>query len=92
MHVPMVISANRAYDNGEISPEQLLGVLVEAEDHLKESVSILLYEPNQSPEGRLRAKAMQELKMLRSSISNVQKIIENKKETVHKKRNKNKNK
>lgn len=92
MHIPMVMSANRAYDNGEITPEQLLEILLEAENYLKESVSILLYEPNESPEGRLRAKAMQELKFLRNSINSVNKIIENKKESINKRRNKKRNK
>lgn len=90
MHIPKVIAANRAYENKEITAEQLLSILLESEEMLKEALTILLYEPNESPEGRLRAKAMNELKFLRNSIKSVQQIIQNKKQDVDKRKKKNK--
>lgn len=90
MHIPMVVLANREYDSGEISAEELLKRMLESEDVLKKAISCLLYEPSASPEGRLAARAMQELKLLRKSVSSVEQIVENKKEAIDKRRKKKK--
>lgn len=86
----MVILANREYDSGEISAEELLRRLSQAEEALKKAVSYLLYEPSASPEGRLTSRAMNELKLLRKNSSNVEQIVTNKKQNVEQKRKRNK--
>ncbi|GLV35041.1 SET and MYND domain containing arthropod-specific member 4 [Carabus blaptoides fortunei] len=90
MHIPMVVLANREYDSGEISAEELLKRMLESEDVLKKAISCLLYEPSASPEGRLAARALHELKLLRKSVSSVEQIVENKKEAIDKRRRKKK--
>lgn len=44
-------------------------LLKEAEEVLKEAVSLLLYEPTVSPEGELARQAMAELKTLKQMIA-----------------------
>ena len=67
--------SNKQYRDKELTDEGLLSELKAAENILKESVKYLLYEPNQSPEGRLAQMALSELKMLRSSIKNIQEDV-----------------
>ncbi|XP_060522094.1 SET domain-containing protein SmydA-8-like [Cylas formicarius] len=67
----MVDLSNKQYRGGEISRERFVAELKAADNILKEAVRYLLYEPPQSPEGRMALSAMTELKMLRESISSV---------------------
>lgn len=63
--------ANREFDSGEITSEELEKRLEAADATLREAVSMLLYEPANSPEGKLLRLAMDELRSLRENISDV---------------------
>jgi len=63
--------AQREHDSGEISNEDLLKRLESADATLREAVAMLLYEPQNSPEGKLLRLAMDELRALRENISDV---------------------
>lgn len=62
---------NRLYRDGEINQNDFICKLREAESNLKEAIQYLLYEPMNSPEGKIAQMAMSELKMLRMSIQNI---------------------
>jgi hypothetical protein len=66
--------AIRDMEAGDTSKDLLLR-LREAEASLREAVTQLLYEPTNSPEGRLARIAMQDLKMLRCNIQRVETLI-----------------
>lgn len=68
LHAPLVMLAHRDHGAGEISVEKLVSRLQEAEALLKEAVAALLFEPAQSPEGRLARAAMLDLRNLRADI------------------------
>lgn len=71
LHTPKVMLANREYDSGEITSEELLNRLMECENLLKDAISMLLYEPSNSPEGKLLKVAIDELRVLRENIQDV---------------------
>lgn len=71
LHVPLVMLATREFDSGEITSEELLTRLEAADSTLREAVSMLLYEPANSPEGKLLRLAMDELRALRENIVDV---------------------
>ncbi|KRT80081.1 hypothetical protein AMK59_7807, partial [Oryctes borbonicus] len=60
--------ANKRYQCKEISAAKYLQALHEVEGNLTEAIKQLLYEPKQSPEGRLTQQAINDLKILRSTI------------------------
>lgn len=60
--------ANREFDSGEISSDELEKRLEVADATLREAVSMLLYEPANSPEGKLLRLAMDELRSLRENM------------------------
>lgn len=61
--------AERQFSVKEISRQDYNNALLGVEVSLKESIKFLLYEPQNSPEGRLRQQAMHELKELRQLIT-----------------------
>ncbi|CAG9773984.1 unnamed protein product [Ceutorhynchus assimilis] len=67
--------SNKQYREKEINQERLILELQTAERILKDSVKYLLYEPPKSPEGRMAQLALNELKLLRNSIKNIQQNI-----------------
>nr|XP_012144406.1 PREDICTED: protein msta, isoform A-like isoform X1 [Megachile rotundata] len=75
MHLPLVLLANRAYSAREISSTELASRLEEAGSLLKKSLTMLLLEPMDTPEGKLAKRALQELKMLNQNIADVKTII-----------------
>lgn len=74
MHLPMVLLANRAYSAREISSAELALRLEEAGSLLKKSLTMLLLEPVDTPEGKLAKRALQELKALNQNIADVKTI------------------
>ena len=74
MHFPVAILANRAYAAHEISTQELLLKLEEAEGLLKNSLKMLLLEPATTPEGMLAKRALQELKILVQNIEDVKSL------------------
>lgn len=75
MHFPVAILANRAYAAHEISSQDLLSKLEEAEGLLKQSLKMLLLEPATTPEGMLAKRALQELKILIQNIEDVKSLL-----------------
>lgn len=71
----LVLLANRAYSAREISSTELASRLEEAGSLLKKSLTMLLLEPADTPEGKLAKRALQELKMLNQNIADVKTII-----------------
>ncbi|CAK9798280.1 SET domain-containing protein SmydA-8, isoform A [Anthophora plagiata] len=92
MHLPLVLLANRAYSAREISSLELASRLEEAGSHLKKSLTMLLLEPADTPEGKLAKRALQELKTLNQNIIDVKttSVIENTRSRDKKKSQKNK--
>lgn len=76
MHLPLVLLANRAYSAREISSNELASRLEEAGSLLKKSLTMLLLEPVDTPEGKLAKRALQELKALNQNIIDVKTINE----------------
>lgn len=77
IYVPLVQLVQREFDVKEIKSSELLVKLEEGEKLLKESISMLIYEPNSTPEGGLVKRAMAELKELRNAITGVKIVMEN---------------
>ncbi|KAL1494115.1 hypothetical protein ABEB36_009764 [Hypothenemus hampei] len=65
--------SNKQFKDKDINEEELIKELQTAEKILKDSVKFLLYEPKNSPEGRMAQMALNELKLLRHSIDNIKK-------------------
>ncbi|XP_017880186.1 SET domain-containing protein SmydA-8-like [Ceratina calcarata] len=76
MHLPLVLLANRSYSANEISPTELASRLEEAGGLLKKSLTMLLLEPADTPEGKLAKRALQELKGLNQNIIDVKTFAE----------------
>lgn len=74
MNIPIVMIANQLHDSGEITDEEFLSRLQEAEKYLREAAEMLLYEPPNSPEGGLARVALQDLKDLRQYIQSVRSV------------------
>lgn len=91
LHTPKVMLANREYDSGEITSEELLNRLMECENLLKDAISMLLYEPSNSPEGKLLRVAIDELRVLRENIQDVKMLNEDENTEEGRKGNKRKN-
>ncbi|XP_053686070.1 SET domain-containing protein SmydA-8-like [Sabethes cyaneus] len=64
------------FESKSISCGDLLHQLVDAENGLKESISMLLFDHPTTPEGQLSKRAMCELKELREEISQVKALVE----------------
>lgn len=79
MHVSQVDFADRKYQLKGISTSEYIQLLVEAEQNLRAAIKCLLYEPKNSPEGRLAQKALTSLKVLKGSIEEIQRIQINEK-------------
>ncbi|RZC35635.1 msta [Asbolus verrucosus] len=90
LHSALVSLAQKCYASKEIGEEEFLRRLLLAENTLKCSIRFLLYEPINSPEGRLAQSALSELKGLRLSISNLQKEVPEKPKKKNKKNKKKK--
>ncbi|XP_049799871.1 SET domain-containing protein SmydA-8-like [Schistocerca nitens] len=65
---PLAELARREHAAGELTLQQLVERLEEAEGALKDALAALLFEPALSPEGRLARAAMLELRDLREEI------------------------
>ncbi|XP_043804022.1 SET domain-containing protein SmydA-8-like isoform X1 [Apis laboriosa] len=75
IHLPLALLANREYNAREISPAELVKRLEEAGGFLKKSLTMLLLEPVDTPEGKLAKRALQELKSLNENIADVKSLI-----------------
>ncbi|XP_068618071.1 SET domain-containing protein SmydA-8-like [Battus philenor] len=71
LHATMVMLSKKLFDGREINRSIYLVELQEAEKYLKKSLEMLLIEPRNSPEGDLCAKALEEYRVLKCSISEV---------------------
>lgn len=67
--------AHKEFQGKQINLEDYMLKLLDAEKKLKEAVKYLIHEPTKSPEGNITRMAFSELKMLRSSINNIQKDL-----------------
>ncbi|XP_011506599.1 PREDICTED: uncharacterized protein LOC105369055 [Ceratosolen solmsi marchali] len=76
MHLSNAILANRAYNAREISSEELCSRLEIAQGHLKRSLTMLLLEPVNTPEGALAKRALRNKKLLAQNIENVKSILQ----------------
>ncbi|XP_043249726.1 SET domain-containing protein SmydA-8-like [Colletes gigas] len=92
MHLPLVLLANRAYAAREISSMELTSRLEEAGSLLKKSLTMLLLEPTETPEGKLAKRALQELKALNQNIADVKTINTIEDTRAHNKRKSHRNK
>ncbi|XP_076662818.1 uncharacterized protein LOC143366016 isoform X2 [Andrena cerasifolii] len=86
MHLPFVLLANRAYAAREIPSAELASRLEEAGSILKRSLTMLLLEPTDTPEGKLAKRALQELKALNRNITDVKTISTIEETRAHNKR------
>lgn len=75
-HVPLVQLAHRNYESKEIKCDELLKNLILAEIWLKESISMLIYEHQTTPEGKLGKRGISELKELRETIKGVRGLVD----------------
>lgn len=66
------LAQKRYYNEKQISSDEFISNLLSAETTIKEAIKLLLYEPSNSPEGRLTQRAIQELRSLRSKIAQVE--------------------
>lgn len=67
-----MLLAQKQYNFKEITKDEYVSNLLEAEVMLKQAVKWLLYEPLSSPEGRLAQRALQELRDLRKLVAHAQ--------------------
>lgn len=67
-----VLLAQKRYKFKETTKDEYLSSLLEAEITMKQAVKWLLYEPFNSPEGRLAQRALQQLRDLRKLVAQVQ--------------------
>lgn len=74
LHVPLVCLATKNFENGQSTEDDLINKLKEAEIYLKESVEILIHEPNSTPESNIAKAAMADLKQLREYIRDMEKL------------------
>ena len=65
----MLMLAEKKYELKEINFLEFVYEMEECEKILKKAIDILIYEPNNSPEGRFLKIAMHELKDLRKNVS-----------------------
>lgn len=92
MHLPLILLANRAYAAREISSAELASRLEEAGSLLKKSLTMLLLEPSDTPEGKLAKRALHELKALNQNIADVKTITATENTRTYNKRKSQKNK
>lgn len=64
--------AQKLFANKEIAREEFVKTVLECENKLKNAIKLLLYEPRNSPEGRLAQRAMEELRILRNFATRVE--------------------
>lgn len=64
--------AQKLFANKEIPREDFVKTVLECENKLKSAIKLLLYEPRNSPEGRLAQRAMEELRILRNFATRVE--------------------
>ncbi|XP_030026025.2 SET domain-containing protein SmydA-8-like [Manduca sexta] len=69
LHAAMVMLAKKMFDGREINASVYLDELQSAEKHLKRSLEMLFIEPGNSPEGELCAKALEEYRALKGTMS-----------------------
>ncbi|XP_012268041.2 SET domain-containing protein SmydA-8-like [Athalia rosae] len=72
MHLPTAMLASKSYSACEITSLELVERLRKAEELLEKALFNLLLEPATTPEGRLGKRALQELKLLRQNITDVE--------------------
>ncbi|XP_075980595.1 SET domain-containing protein SmydA-8-like [Anticarsia gemmatalis] len=71
LHSAMVQLAKKLFDGREITGSTYLDELVAAEKYLKQALEMLFIEPGNSPEGELCAKALEEYRALKGTMSAV---------------------
>ncbi|XP_047032020.1 SET domain-containing protein SmydA-8-like isoform X1 [Helicoverpa zea] len=71
LHAAMVQLAKKLFDGREISGSAYMDELMSAEKLLKRSLEMLFIEPGNSPEGELCAKALEEYRALKATMSGV---------------------
>ncbi|XP_043275189.1 uncharacterized protein [Venturia canescens] len=69
MHLPLVLLADHDYTAKRIGAKKLVERLEDAERHLKRSLTMLLLEPPETPEGFLARQALQDYKSLRETLA-----------------------
>lgn len=83
MHCTQINLANKLYHTKEIPPHTYLDLLDEAEGNLRQAIRFLLYEPKNSPEGRLMQHALNDLKILKSIITQTKSLCQSKLNSVN---------
>ena len=76
MHLPLAMLANRAYSAREIGPEQLVKRLEDSQSHLKRALTMLLLEPQDTPEGQLAKRALQEMRLLGRNVQDARALMQ----------------
>ncbi|KAJ8715187.1 hypothetical protein PYW08_005168 [Mythimna loreyi] len=71
LHAATVQLAKKLFDGREITGTAYLDELMSAEKYLKRSLEMLFIEPGNSPEGELCAKALEEYRALKTTMSSV---------------------
>lgn len=90
IHLPLALLANREYNAREISSGELAKRLEEAGSFLKKSLTMLLLEPVETPEGKLAKRALQELKSINENIADVKSLTKTETNSSSKKSQKSK--
>lgn len=73
-----VALANKRYQCKEITCFTYLPLLIEAQENLTTALKYLLYEPKNSPEGRLAQCALNDLKLLRNTSKQIKTVCDSK--------------
>ncbi|XP_058795741.1 SET domain-containing protein SmydA-8-like isoform X2 [Phymastichus coffea] len=77
MHLPIAILAKRGYTSRQLSAQELLSQLEDSHSCLKRSLTMLLLEPINTPEGQLAKRALQDLKIVAQSVADAKALSEN---------------
>lgn len=73
-HQPLVVLANKKFENGINNVDQLIKNLRDSEAILKEAVDILVLEPVSSPEATVCRTAMNDLRQLRNYVKEMEAV------------------
>ncbi|XP_026746333.1 SET domain-containing protein SmydA-8-like [Trichoplusia ni] len=71
LHAAIVQLAKKMFDGRDLTGPAYLDELTSAEKYLKRSLEMLFIEPGNSPEGELCAKALEEYRALKVTMSNI---------------------
>ena len=85
-HLAMVSLANNEHSREQISSTELVSRLEEAASLLKKSLTMLVLEPTDTPEGKLTKRALEKLKALNVTLRDVRALSQLEQLTIRERR------